>query len=316
MRHSAGEIARQDRPIRCAHQPSSISQSATHASQNAPMTASVVRNASAIRRGCDVGRRTRDARGRSATTPAKSRRGGGGPSSCGHGSRPSRRGRDLLACLAHRERTVVGRWGPGQTAFAARTFRPSAAGAEVAAETGTAEIAATQARVEAAAGGNAALPATTAGRTHARIGLAELAHHAVKVGATRRRRRRRRHGIGNAAPTLARPASTRRPIRFLPLALASFALFTGWTLFLGGGVLSAEAEKPERAGEQPTEGATSRPSHAQRPAEAVEGGSVHPVLQSGNDETMIGSESGRQYIPTGGCPPNRHIGPWVVIRRH
>jgi hypothetical protein len=39
----------------------------------------VVRNASAIRRGCDVGRRTRDARGRSATTPAKSRSGGEDP---------------------------------------------------------------------------------------------------------------------------------------------------------------------------------------------------------------------------------------------
>jgi hypothetical protein len=297
MRHSAGEIARQDRPIRCAHQPSSISQSATHASQNAPMTASVVRNASAIRRGCDVGRRTRDARGRSATTPAKSRRGGGGPSSCGHGSRPSRRGRDLLACLAHRERTVVGRWGPGQTAFAARTFRPSAAGAEVAAETGTAEIAATQARVDAAARGNAAQPATTAGRAQARIGLAELSLHAVFVGATRRRRRRRRHRTGNAAPTLARPVSARRPIRLFSLAFAQFALLTRRALLLGRSVLNCgRAEDQTERTTESGQCATARTSGGQGAGQGIEASSVHMASSKAPYEPRWRQTPGRRRV--------------------
>ena len=60
-----------------AHQRCSNSQSSTHASQTRAMSASVVRKASTTSRGADVGRRTTAARGRSATTPAKSRSGAG-----------------------------------------------------------------------------------------------------------------------------------------------------------------------------------------------------------------------------------------------
>jgi hypothetical protein len=58
MRNGASEIARQDRSIGRAHQRCSSTQRATHASQNAAITAIVTANASMVRRGVDVGRRT------------------------------------------------------------------------------------------------------------------------------------------------------------------------------------------------------------------------------------------------------------------
>jgi hypothetical protein len=73
----AGEIRCKDQTMARTHQRCSILLSAAHASQNAPMMASVVMKASAMRRREAVGRRPTTARGHSATTPANSRSGVG-----------------------------------------------------------------------------------------------------------------------------------------------------------------------------------------------------------------------------------------------
>jgi hypothetical protein len=77
MRNGAGEIARQDRSFGCTHQRRSISQRATHANQTSAITARAVMKTSTISRSADVGRCTRDAKGHSATMPAKRSSGAG-----------------------------------------------------------------------------------------------------------------------------------------------------------------------------------------------------------------------------------------------
>jgi hypothetical protein len=72
---------------------------------------------------------------------------------------------------------------------------------------------------------------------------------------------RRAGWLSDAAPSLTRPAHTRRPIRLLPPALAFLALLArGTGLLLGRNVVGLGTEETQRAAKQATEGESAGPS--------------------------------------------------------
>ena len=77
MGNGACEIAGKDRAVGCAHQRCSISQSMIHPSQTRAMIARVAAKTSATKPWSETGRRTAEARGHSATSPANSSSGVG-----------------------------------------------------------------------------------------------------------------------------------------------------------------------------------------------------------------------------------------------
>jgi hypothetical protein len=89
----------------------------------------------------------------------------------------------------------------------------------------------------------------------------------------------RRRSSGDALPALTRPARTQRPVRFLFLALAVFALFTRRArLLLGRRLLSPSGKQTECTGAQHANGATARAGRGHGTRQRIEGGSVYGEL--------------------------------------